>query len=368
MDSLRKATSSHEGGAALIIVLAFVVLLTGLLIAYLSQTTSDRPVAQSSFNQSEADQLAASATDNIIGDLRKEIVDGSNPPIAVGSSTIYIPTTNPLNGNKLNMLPMCSPTPTPGTTPAIPNLIRRSIRSDGIPSPAPTCRASAVNSTGDVSANGRSITLARWNSHYLIPKLNTGDDKSDPITTGFSPPNYWAPDWVFVTNNGASVITQPSASVIGRYAYALYDEDGLLDMNAAGYPSTATIIQCGRKGSLAFADLRGLGSFGLSTTGIDNTIGWRNYASSQPTGNFSSNNLTFSTTAANTYYNFILSDPNYIKLTSYSPNYFLQTSQAPTYNNQTDQAFTTRQELIALRKTTQFSSNALQYLGTFSRE
>src|SRR5437588_10795728 len=106
MAALPHLSCRRERGAALIIVLAFVVLLTGLLIAYLSQTTSDRPVAQSSFNQSKADQLAASATDNIIGDLRKEIVDGSNPPIAVGSSTIYIPTTNPLNGNKLNMLTM----------------------------------------------------------------------------------------------------------------------------------------------------------------------------------------------------------------------------------------------------------------------
>src|SRR5947207_11997302 len=144
------------------------------------------------------------------------------------------------------MLPMCSPTPTPGTTPAIPNLIRRSIRSDGIPSPAPTCRASAVNSTGDVSANGRSITLARWNSHYLIPKSNPGDDKTDPITTGFSLPNYWAPDWVFVESydpvtqqGGATVITSPNPLVIGRYAYAIYDEGGLVDLNAAGYPSPA---------------------------------------------------------------------------------------------------------------------------------
>src|SRR5438105_5383030 len=164
MDSLPKATSTNEGGAALIIMLAFAVLLTGLVVAYLSRTTGDRTVAHSSFNQSKADQLAASAMDNIIGDLRKEIVDGSNPPIAVGSSTIYTPSTNPLNANKLNILPMSSPTPTPGTTPAIPNLIRRSIRSDGIPSPAPTCRASGVNSTSDVSANGRSITLSRWHS------------------------------------------------------------------------------------------------------------------------------------------------------------------------------------------------------------
>jgi len=76
MGPLRKSISSRERAAALIIVLAFVVLLTGLAIAYFSRTTSDRPVAHSSFNQSEVDQLAASAMENIIGDLRQEIVNG----------------------------------------------------------------------------------------------------------------------------------------------------------------------------------------------------------------------------------------------------------------------------------------------------
>ena len=43
-----------------------------------------------------------------------------------------------------------------------------------------------------------------------------------------------------------------------------------------------------------------------------------------------------------------------------------------TWNNRTDQVFVQRQELIAFRKTvgrsTSLSANALQYLGTFSRE
>src|SRR5438128_2815628 len=366
MDSAPKGISSHERAAALIIVLAFVVLLTGLVLAYFSRATSDRPVAQSSFHQSKVDQVAVSGMELIIGDLRQEIVNGSaspaptfGPASSPGPYYLYVPTTNPTTG-KLNLLPMGNPTPTPGTTPAIPNLIRRSVRSDPLKWPDPGVgpavgsRASAVNSTGDVSANGRSIGLARWNSHYLIPKLNTGDDKSDPITTGFSAPNYWAPDWVFMTNTGTAVITRPSTSVIGRYAYAIYDEGGLLDLNAAGYPSPTTILQYGRKGSLAFADLTGLGSFGLSTTGIDNVVGWRNYASAQPSGNLSSN-FTFSTTAANNYYNLILSDRNYIQLTTptaFSPNYFLTTSVAPANNNETDQAFANRQELISLRAAT----------------
>src|SRR5207249_2098612 len=109
-------------------------------------------VAHGSFNQSKADQLAISAVNNIIGDLRQEIVNGSaspaptfGPSVSPGPYYLYVPSNN------ANIVPTGSPTPAPGTTPAIPNLIRRSVRSDGVPAPALTCRASAVNSTVDVS-------------------------------------------------------------------------------------------------------------------------------------------------------------------------------------------------------------------------
>ena len=158
MDSLHKAISSRERAAALIIVLALVVLVTGLVVAYFSRATSDRPVAHSSFNQSKVDQLAQSAMDSIIGDLRQEITNGSASPAPTFGPdpfNLYVPSVSS------NILPIRSPAPAAGTTPAIPNLIRRSVRSDAIPLPAMPSRASAVNSTTDVSANGRSITTAR---------------------------------------------------------------------------------------------------------------------------------------------------------------------------------------------------------------
>src|SRR5947207_11457571 len=92
MNWLPKAIASRERGAALIIVLAFLVLLTGVSIAYLSRTTSDRQVAHSSFNQSNVDQLAQSAMDNIIGDLRQEIANGSTAYAQDNGTTVYIPT------------------------------------------------------------------------------------------------------------------------------------------------------------------------------------------------------------------------------------------------------------------------------------
>src|SRR5438309_10742915 len=99
MNSLSKAEFSRERGAALLIVLAFVVLLTGVCVAYLSRTTSDRQVAHGSVNQSKADQLVASAMDNIIGDLRKEIADGSTATTMADGTKVYAPTTPP------NMVP-----------------------------------------------------------------------------------------------------------------------------------------------------------------------------------------------------------------------------------------------------------------------
>jgi Tfp pilus assembly protein PilX len=96
MEWQRKAITARERGAALIIVLAFVVLLTGVSIAYLSRTTSDRQVAHGSFNQSKADQLVASAMDNIIGDLRQEIVTGSTKTTFGDTSRpyyVYNPTS-----------------------------------------------------------------------------------------------------------------------------------------------------------------------------------------------------------------------------------------------------------------------------------
>ena len=66
-------------GAALMIVLAFVVLLTGLALAYFSRAGTDRQLAQSSYNDTSADLLARSALDIIVGDFKQEIV--SNPTV-----------------------------------------------------------------------------------------------------------------------------------------------------------------------------------------------------------------------------------------------------------------------------------------------
>src|SRR5213596_3113723 len=107
MDWLSKGFRCQQRGAALLIVLAFVVLLTGVSIAYLSRTTSDRQVAHSSFNQANVDQLAQSAMDNIIGDLRQEIIDGSTAFAQNDGTTVYVPRDTG-SGAAANMVPQRS--------------------------------------------------------------------------------------------------------------------------------------------------------------------------------------------------------------------------------------------------------------------
>jgi hypothetical protein len=339
----------REEGAALIIVLAFVVLLTGVAVAYLARTTTDRAVAQSSSNQSKANQLAESGADTVIGDLRQEIVNGSTAT-TVGSSTIYTPTT------AANMLPQRS-----GTSDLMPNLIRRSVSPDNMILPGVGSRASLLNSGPVDPANPKrgEITLPRWNKHYLIPRPGGANPTDTTPISGAG--GFTAPDWVILTRGGPVASTwnitladQTPANdsyAVGRYAYAVYDEGGLLDANVAGYPATATTAaQYGPKGVSAFADLTVLG---MSNGGIDGLVGWRNYASAQPTGSFP--NFTFA--SATNYVNSVLSNNNG----------FMGVGTITT-GGRTDQAFVNRQSLIEFRRSNGFTADALQYLTTFSRE
>ena len=103
--------------------------------------------------------------------------------------------------------------------------------------------------------------------------------KVDPVTTGSRA--FSAPDWILGSRDGSNPKTWSSdliysdtspTSVLGRYAYTIYDEGGLLDMTVAGYPSGTTAEQAAYKTSLAYADLTQLG---LTQSQIDSIISWR---------------------------------------------------------------------------------------------
>ena len=70
---VRKARS----GVALVIVLCFVVLLTALVLALISRSLSNGLISSASSNGTRTDLYGHGAVDQIIGDLRQEIADGS---------------------------------------------------------------------------------------------------------------------------------------------------------------------------------------------------------------------------------------------------------------------------------------------------
>lgn len=392
------AKRSSNKAATLIIVLAFVVLLSGLAVAYLSRATTDRQLAHTSFHDTDADLLARSALDIVVGDFKQEIASGSSV-LSVSGKTVFIPTS------PANVVPMRSGNPAiPGvqTTDPIPNLIRRSIRLNGVgelnamPTPGISSRASATNSTA-ASANGRSVSLAKWNSHYLIPRA---DPAAPPgVTTPRA--EFIAPDWVLVTRNGPapfpvwnSGLKDPTSTnttyAVGRYAYAVYDEGGLLDINVAGYPSPTpaatsltagpSVRDVGRKGVLAFADLTALpttpGNY-MSMTAINTLIGFRNYATMQLTGVSGLNFPPFSPSAVSNFFNYFTM-PSPIPAASplqigtskdFGVVNAVSTGLLSDSSLRTDQNFINRGELIKFLKSTGIANvNTLQYLGTFSRE
>jgi hypothetical protein len=351
---------TNERAVALVLVLAFVVLFTGLVVAYFSRTITERQVSNSNVNRGKADVLAKSCLDVIVGGLKQEIDAGSTKNTA-GGITIYAPNS------AANIVPIRSGVPS-GTSFA--NMVRRSVQ-PGDPSAAPgdPSQASAINSETNPSLNGHFVSKARWNAHYLITKTNPGNDAADPDA------NFISPDWIIVTRNGISVKADTDVTAmhdpanadfaLGRFAYVIYDEGGLLDVNVAGYPTDAsgalgTNAPVGTKGSLALADftqiIPGLASIAEKQAAANKLIGWRNHATGNPGGSFPY--FTFATTAGlNWYANFVSSNTTgFLKVSS-------NNSSGPT-----DQAFLSRQELIKLRRSANMNVNALQYMGTFSRE
>src|SRR5579862_2833139 len=363
-------------GVALVIVLAFIVLVTGLIVAFFSRTVIDRQVSNSSAGQQKAAIFAIGAADQIIGDFKQEIVDSSGWSPAITPYLYLYGTTRLYSPNSATAAPYRMTGPG-----APPNVVEISLSgssfyplvSSSTWTVAGPARASSALTTG-TSQNGRYISLARWNK----PCLLTGTDASmTPLMTGSAA--FTAPNWILVSRSGATpalsgtavfsgsnaqYLASGTGAIIGRYAYVVYDEGGVLDANVAGYPvgsgSAAVIPNDAYKSALAYADLTQLP--GMSGSMVDTLVGWRNYASTsgsgQVTGAFP--NPGFTSVSGSNYFNYVISNTTG----------FLTVSG--TYGNQTDKAFGSRQELIQFFKNglgiSGTNLNVLNYFGTFSRD
>lgn len=354
---------SRPRGTALVVVLIFVVLLTGLVLVFFTKSTAFRVLSQSGVSEFKVDTLGRSALELTVADMRQEIANGSTA-VSIGDRKLYLPKTPADNVPRRSGNPALK---SDGTDP-IPNLVRRSVRSDTISPGGVPSRASAVSSL-DPAKNRKYVSAARWNKHYLIPRDPAKFGGGNSANVGTDPiPEFVAPDWVFVTTKGPEVLTEGKTNVIGRYAYAIYDEGGLLDINAAGYPESTPLKKIdttttpnkvwgsGNKGGSTAADLTVLG---LTQSEINQIVGWRTFASSQPGGTFP--NLTFDEAQAKKYFDG--SQPH--------PYAFLEASNAVSSSSgktKSDQIFGSRQQLLKFRSLIGFSQDALQYLGTFSRD
>ncbi len=267
-------------GMALVIVLAFVVLLTGLIIAFFSRSLLDRQISNSSASQSKVSTFADGAANAIIAELEQEIVLSSSATVvtsgsgaALTSGTIYTPLTPATmlpqitgsNGVPAGVTAAATTSPWNFLYPW--NLLKLSYPGQllysgtsasgaAVTIPASGANVIAVSSTTP-SLNGRYITPARWNEHYLLPITSSTD--STPAAGAFTPPS-----WVLVARDGSNPAPTTLTSnmtilgsnpIVGRYAFAIYHEGGLLDVNAAGYPSTTSTTQSAYKPALAYADL-----------------------------------------------------------------------------------------------------------------
>ncbi|XHR27655.1 MAG: hypothetical protein ACFUZC_17145 [Chthoniobacteraceae bacterium] len=395
MPSPRNTHSAFRstGGFAVILVLAFVVLLTGLIVAFFSRSILARQSSNAVVSQTRVDLFARGAVDQIIGDLKQEIADGST--VTTTSGTLYVPKA------PANMLPRL--VGSSGSN-GLENLLKISLSGSAFYSGANysasgALRAAAISTSG-TSLNGRYITPARWNAVYMMP-VSSASNAAPSLASGSFP----MPDWILVDRHGNTPASSGyssalawsasgSSSIVGRYAYAIYHEGGMLDINAAGFPSnsyltgasgTSLLLAPYYKSSLAFADLGQLTGTAstalLSSSDIEQIVGWRNYASASGTGVSLSAalsgtlpGLSWSAASGSNYYTYVLSNTTG----------FLRASRNSLVNSSgafgSDQMFASRQDLIGFFQRVLNSSsglgadaktshlNALNYLATFTRD
>ncbi len=372
--TLSATESKSKRGAALIIVLSMLVLLLGLIIAFLASSGLNRQTSVSSASLTAVDLMASVAINSIAGELQQEITDSNNDPADLTAKSNYY---DPPNGGDRLYLPKLPADAAPevvvpasdGTArtaadlidSGLENVVKISTSTSGTytgTTLAPASKAAAAP-TDEKSRNGRRITAERWNKPLLMERTASDDDtpKGD----------FKVPDWILVARDGSHPTTLADAlwdkdvsnrnPVIGRYAYMVYNQGGLLDANVAGYPSSAANAIPGTnitnparyKTSSAYADLTQLGT-GLTQADIDTLVQeWRNEAT-------------------------LATDPaeNYFKLSLQNKTGFLSTANTSAPGGATDRMFISRQQLIhffedKLNGKDSALMDSLEYLTTFSR-
>jgi hypothetical protein len=216
-------------GMVLVVVLALIVLITVVAVAFFAHVTANRSIETSRLNRTEADLLARTAGEYVTGLFLQEIQDAANSLSDTNSGIVrYFPKA------RTNAVPARHVPPEIPATTNFFSLIRQSA-----PSVDP---CASEHNTALLSRNRRQIGVSRWNAPQLLPA--PGFTSADQL-----------PSWIYVSRTDG-LTNAASTNSIGRFAYQVYDIGGLLNANAAGYPPGLTGANVNAlKGSQAGADL-----------------------------------------------------------------------------------------------------------------
>jgi len=326
----------RESGAALVFVLAMLVLVLTVVLAFFSRATLNRQIASASASNTKVQLIFQTAEAYVLDDFQREIEAGSTQVSPTNLSVqIHRPIT--LTNVGIGVTNTWAPSMVPQRVgdAGITNIVKISrggraffTNGEGYTSNG-TTRASAISTT-NASANGRFMTKDRWN----LPKL-----MADSETNAFV-----APDWIYIDRQGntptdfstnmASSESTNTNYVIGRYAYVVYDVGGLIDINVVG--NQLPDAENSRRGRLNQVSLTN-GIPGI--TDFASLVAWRSSVSSTNTNSAPGIGGLF--------------DPKRTFI------------DVPT----DEQAFVNRQDLLAyVASTNTISTNSLPFLTTFSRD
>ena len=338
--------ASHHSGAALVITLAMLILVSFVVVAFIGRSTREAVLVGGTTGGQKAEILANSAAETIIADLKNEMRAGSTETLDNGFA-IMEPTSASAAFPGQNRLGATSGA-------VFDNLIKQSGATGGMFSATPTYKlisAASTTKTTTASVDGRTVSATRWNAPQLLVGGNFGAS---------TVPNWIlmdrvgiAPSQTFNATNFTNRTPNNDRFIIGRFAYNIYDVSGLLDINVAGYPSGVTTADSARKGNLAMAALENIPGITSAANASLFVKDWRN----KVTGTTATNFLSFlglGNATANAYYNF-------------GPKYGFQ--KVANSASDSDNRILSRQDLIKLATNGNFgiSTAALPYLTHFSR-
>lgn len=262
----------NRSGVALIIVVAFLVLLTALVVALLTSALSALEQERGVTERMKVNTAARGVIDLIVADLRGEIRANSIED-NTGEITLYLPEEDQ-QGRYPSMVP--SLRRNDGTTEIDPNddyasLIKQSGSTLFDSSTVePLIPEGSAIPTDVPSKNGRIVSPRRWAKPLLIKNVDSSSAFLEENTL---------PKWVYMTDQGLhdSGALSRNERIVSRFAFNIYNTGGLLDANVAGFDENQFGSEAPYKGSQLWADLTAIND-GQAFPAVDRFVGWRDKA------------------------------------------------------------------------------------------